>query len=202
MLNFCLILLWWLWYTVVNIWSGSKKFIKVVLSQERILVLGFRTTLIKGFDPLQMLTSIYLFTGFFDHLFDLFYTYLKVFAITFDQFNGSLLNKSIDLKNKKLTDPKLLNSGTYHTDWMSSVQNNHRWWHHQNSCIMNFSRFSVSPLVEYELNWPQYTGSWTGIWIAISKKCNRKWHSWKLSVLPPFKACKTFFIFAKHYLIS
>ncbi len=43
---------------VVNIWSGSKKFIKVVLRQERILVLGFSTTLIKGFDPLQMLTSV------------------------------------------------------------------------------------------------------------------------------------------------
>ncbi len=28
-------------YTVVNIWSGSKKFIKVVLRQERILFLWF-----------------------------------------------------------------------------------------------------------------------------------------------------------------
>ncbi len=45
-------------YVVVNIWSGSKKLIKVVLRQERILFLGFRTTLMKGFDPLQMLTSV------------------------------------------------------------------------------------------------------------------------------------------------
>ncbi len=45
---------------VVNIWSGSKKFIKVVLRQEHILVLGFRTTLIKGFDHLQMLTSVHI----------------------------------------------------------------------------------------------------------------------------------------------
>ncbi len=45
-------------YTVVNIWSGSK-FIKVVLRQECILVVGFRTTLMKGFDPLQMLTTVY-----------------------------------------------------------------------------------------------------------------------------------------------
>ncbi len=30
---------------------------KVLLGQERILILGFRTTLMKGFDPLQMLTS-------------------------------------------------------------------------------------------------------------------------------------------------
>uniref|UniRef100_A0A673JFP5 Keratin, type I cytoskeletal 19-like n=1 Tax=Sinocyclocheilus rhinocerous TaxID=307959 RepID=A0A673JFP5_9TELE len=37
----------------------SKKLIKVVLRQERILVLGFRTILMKGFDPLQMLTTIY-----------------------------------------------------------------------------------------------------------------------------------------------
>ncbi len=44
-------------YIVVNIWSGSKKFIKVVLGQEHILILGFRTTLMKGFDPLQMLTT-------------------------------------------------------------------------------------------------------------------------------------------------
>ncbi len=40
------------------IWSGSKKFFKVVLRQERILVLGFRTTWMKGFDPLQMLTTV------------------------------------------------------------------------------------------------------------------------------------------------
>ncbi len=50
--------------TVVNIWSGSKKFIKVVLRQERILVLGFRTTLMKGFDPLQMLTTAFYFLYF------------------------------------------------------------------------------------------------------------------------------------------
>ncbi len=48
-------------YTVVNIWSGSKKYIKVVLRQERILVWGFRTALMKGFDPLQMLTSVYIY---------------------------------------------------------------------------------------------------------------------------------------------
>ncbi len=36
-----------------------KTFIKVVLRQEHILVLGFRTTLMKGFDPLQMLTSVF-----------------------------------------------------------------------------------------------------------------------------------------------
>ncbi len=41
-------------------WSVSKNFIKVVLRQKRILVLGFRTTLMKGFDPLQMLISVYL----------------------------------------------------------------------------------------------------------------------------------------------
>ncbi len=41
--------------------SGSKKFIKVVLNQERILVWGFRTTLMKSFDPLQMLTSVYIY---------------------------------------------------------------------------------------------------------------------------------------------
>ncbi len=34
---------------------------KVVLRQECILVLGFRTTLIKGFDQLQMLTTIYIY---------------------------------------------------------------------------------------------------------------------------------------------
>ncbi len=45
-------------HTVVNIRSGSKKLIKVVLRLEHILVLGFRTTLMKGFDPLQMLTSV------------------------------------------------------------------------------------------------------------------------------------------------
>ncbi len=43
---------------VVNIWSGTNKLIKVVLRQERILVLGFRTTLMNGFDPLQMLISV------------------------------------------------------------------------------------------------------------------------------------------------
>ncbi len=37
----------------------QKKFIKVVLRQEHIVVLGFRTTLIKGFDPLPMLTTVY-----------------------------------------------------------------------------------------------------------------------------------------------
>ncbi len=40
-----------------NIRSGSKEF-KVVIRQEHILVLGFRTTLMKGFDPLQMLISL------------------------------------------------------------------------------------------------------------------------------------------------
>ncbi len=34
--------------------------IKVVLRQERILVLCFRTTLMKGFAPLLMSTSLYL----------------------------------------------------------------------------------------------------------------------------------------------
>jgi len=29
----------------------QKKFIKVVIRQEHILILGFRTTLMKGFDP-------------------------------------------------------------------------------------------------------------------------------------------------------
>ncbi len=48
-----------MWFSdniVVNIWSGSKKLIKVVLRQEHVLV--FRITLMKGFDPLQMLTSV------------------------------------------------------------------------------------------------------------------------------------------------
>ncbi len=36
-----------------------KKFIKVVLTQERIL--GFRATLMKGFDALQMLTTVHCF---------------------------------------------------------------------------------------------------------------------------------------------
>ncbi len=36
--------------------KNNKKFMKDVLKQER--VLGFRTTLMKGFDPLQMLTSV------------------------------------------------------------------------------------------------------------------------------------------------
>ncbi len=48
----------WTDCTVVNTWSGSTKFIKVVLRQEHILVLCFRTTLMKGFDSLQILTSI------------------------------------------------------------------------------------------------------------------------------------------------
>ncbi len=48
--------MWFSDNTVVSIWSGSKKFIKVVLRQERVLV--FRITLIKCFDPLQMLTSV------------------------------------------------------------------------------------------------------------------------------------------------
>ncbi len=43
-------------YTVVNIWSGSKKIIRVVLRQE--CIFGFRTTLMKGFDPLQTLTTV------------------------------------------------------------------------------------------------------------------------------------------------
>ncbi len=43
-------------FIVVNIWSGSKTLMKVILRQERIL--GFRITLMKGFDPLHMLTSI------------------------------------------------------------------------------------------------------------------------------------------------
>ncbi len=47
-------------YSSQVIWSGSKKFIKVVLTQERILALGFRTALMKGFDPLQMVTSVFL----------------------------------------------------------------------------------------------------------------------------------------------
>ncbi len=46
-------------YKIVNIWSGPKKLIKVVQRQEHILFLGFRTTLMKGFDPLQMLTILY-----------------------------------------------------------------------------------------------------------------------------------------------
>ncbi len=44
--------------TVFNIWSGSKKFIKVVLRKEHSLVLGFRTTSMKGFVPLQMLKGL------------------------------------------------------------------------------------------------------------------------------------------------
>ncbi len=44
-------------YTVVvNIWSGSIKLIKVVPRQN---MFCFRTTLMKCFDPLQMLTSVY-----------------------------------------------------------------------------------------------------------------------------------------------
>ncbi len=35
----------------------QKKLNQVVLTQERILVLGFRTALMKGFDPLKMLTT-------------------------------------------------------------------------------------------------------------------------------------------------
>ncbi len=46
-------------YTVANISSGSNKFIKVILRQER--VLAFRTTSMKGFDPLQMLTTVYIY---------------------------------------------------------------------------------------------------------------------------------------------
>ncbi len=40
---------------------------------------------------------------------------IHVFTVTFDQFNASLLNKSINLhprKKKNLTDPKLLNRST------------------------------------------------------------------------------------------
>ncbi len=37
----------------------QQKLIKVVLRQECILVFGFRTTLMKGFDPLQMLTTVF-----------------------------------------------------------------------------------------------------------------------------------------------
>ncbi len=45
-------------YTIVNILRGSKKFFKVVLKHKfGILVLGFRTTLIKWFDPLQVYFS-------------------------------------------------------------------------------------------------------------------------------------------------
>ncbi len=51
-------------YSSQVIWSGSKKFIKVVLTQERILALGFRTALMKGFDPLQMVTSVFLLIYF------------------------------------------------------------------------------------------------------------------------------------------
>ncbi len=42
---------------------------------------------------------------------------INVFTVTFDQFNASLLNKSINFFNffpkKSLTDPKLLNSICY-----------------------------------------------------------------------------------------
>ncbi len=40
---------------------------------------------------------------------------INVFTVTFDQFNASLLNKSINLfpKKKSLTNPKLLNSICY-----------------------------------------------------------------------------------------
>ncbi len=39
---------------------------------------------------------------------------INVFTVTFDQFNASLLNKSINFFPKKsLTDPKLLNSICY-----------------------------------------------------------------------------------------
>ncbi len=40
---------------------------------------------------------------------------MNVFTVTFDQFNASLLNKSINFfpKKKSLTDPKLLNSICY-----------------------------------------------------------------------------------------
>ncbi len=36
----------------------KEKFIKVFLRQEHIWVWGLRTMLMKGFDPLQMLTSL------------------------------------------------------------------------------------------------------------------------------------------------
>ncbi len=39
----------------------QKNLIKVVLTQERILVLGFRAALMKGFDALQMLTTVHCF---------------------------------------------------------------------------------------------------------------------------------------------
>lgn len=46
-------------YIVISNWSGSKKF-KVVIKLEHILVLCFRTTLMKRFHPLQMLTTIHI----------------------------------------------------------------------------------------------------------------------------------------------
>ncbi len=41
----------YIWF--VNIWSGSKKLMKVVLKDKNRS--GFSTTLMKGFDPLYML---------------------------------------------------------------------------------------------------------------------------------------------------
>ncbi len=48
----------WFLYSSQHLNWIKKKLIKVVLRQEHILVLGFRTTFMKGFDSLQLLTSM------------------------------------------------------------------------------------------------------------------------------------------------
>ncbi len=45
--------------TLVNIWSGSKPFIKVVLKPKTKTRSCIRTTLMNFFDPLQKLTTIF-----------------------------------------------------------------------------------------------------------------------------------------------
>ncbi len=63
-----------------------------------------------------------LFSGFFEsskeqHLFEIeiFCKIINVVTVIFDQFNSSLLNKSIHLFKKNLTDPKRLNSSVCET---------------------------------------------------------------------------------------